>query len=279
MKRKIIKIDQDLCDGCGLCLPGCPEGALQIIDGKARLVSDLFCDGLGACVGDCPRGALTIEEREASPYDERRVMEEIIPQGAATIQAHLRHLRDHGEDGYLSQAIDFLQERKIAVPEEFGPEKPAATEGSNRAGCPSSRVREFSQPEDNPGAREKPAPSQLRQWPVQLNLVPPAAAFLEGADLLLTADCVPIAYGGFHEDLLKNRVVVCGCPKFDDAKGYRERLAEYFRQHEIRSLTIARMEVPCCSSLSALAQQALTDSGKKIPFREVVIGVRGDKLN
>lgn len=279
MKRKIIKIDRDLCDGCGLCLPGCPEGALQIIDGKARLVSDLFCDGLGACVGDCPRGALTIEEREASPYDERRVMEEIIPQGPATIQAHLKHLRDHGEEKFLSQAIDFLRERKIAVPDGFGPKESAVTKDSGRTGCPSSHVLEFSKPEDNPADPANPAPSQLRQWPVQLNLVPPAAAFLEGADLLLTADCVPIAYGDFHEDLLKGRVVVCGCPKFDDAEGYRERLAEYFRQHEIESLTVARMEVPCCSSLSALARQALTDSGKEIPFREVVIGVRGDKLN
>lgn len=277
MKRKIIKIDHELCNGCGLCLPGCPEGALQIIDGKARLVSDLFCDGLGACVGECPRGALTVEEREAQPYDEKRVMAQIVPQGRATIRAHLEHLQDHNEKGYLAEALDFLRERKIPVPEGFGPKDHPTAESSSRCGCPSAQVLDFAERAAAGPAPAGPAPSRLGQWPVQLNLVPPAAPFLEGADLLVTADCVPIAYGGFHEDLLKDRVVVCGCPKFDDAQAYRERLAEYFRQHEIKSVTVARMEVPCCSGLTALARQALADSGQEIPFKEVVIGVRGEK--
>jgi ferredoxin len=278
MKRKIIKIDYDLCDGCGLCLPGCPEGALQIIDGKARLVSDLFCDGLGACVGECPKGALTVEDREAQPYDEERVMEEIVPQGPATIRAHLEHLEDHGEKEYLARALEFLKKRKIEIPEGFQLKETGESGGAEPCGCPSAQIIEFAGGGEDQPAPAGPAPSRLRQWPVQLNLVPPAAPFLEGADLLLAADCVPIAYGGFHEDLLKNRVVVCGCPKFDDAQAYRERLAECFRQHEIKSLTVARMEVPCCSGLTALARQALADSGKDIPFQETVIGVRGEKL-
>ncbi len=278
MKRKIIKIDHDLCDGCGLCLPGCPEGALQIIDGKARLVSDLFCDGLGACVGECPKGALTVEEREAHPYDEERVMEEIVPQGSATILAHLEHLEEHGEKEYLSRALDFLKERKIEIPGGFRQKRTGEAGGSGPGGCPGARIIEFSDDGKDQPPTTGPAPSRLKQWPVQLNLVPPGAPFLEGADLLVTADCVPIAYGGFHEDLLKDRVVVCGCPKFDDAGAYRERLAEYFRQHDIKSVTVARMEVPCCSGLTALARGALADSGKDLPFRETVIGVRGEKL-
>ncbi len=278
MKRKIIKIDHELCDGCGLCLPGCPEGALQIIDGKARLVSDLFCDGLGACVGECPQGALTVEEREAEPYDEARVMEEIVPQGPATILAHLEHLREHGEKEYLSRALDFLKKRNIEIPEEFEQKRTGGSGDPGTGGCPGARIVEFSGNGKDQPASMGPAPSRLRQWPVQLNLVPPAAPFLEGSDLLVTADCVPIAYGGFHEDLLKGRTVVCGCPKFDDAGAYRERLAGYFRQHEIKSVTVARMEVPCCSGLTALARGALADSGKEIPFRETVISVRGEKL-
>ncbi len=279
MKRKIIKIDHELCDGCGLCLPGCPEGALQIIEGKARLVSDLFCDGLGACIGHCPRGAIAVEEREAEPYDEDRVMEQIVPQGEATILAHLKHLEEHGEKVYLSRALTYLQQRRIAVPERFRSQEPKDAGGSRPGGCPSARIIEFSGGEIDQPVSTGPAPSRLRQWPVQLNLVPPGAPFLEGADLLVAADCVPIAYGGFHEDLLQGRVVVCGCPKFDDAAAYRERLAEYFRQHEIKSVTVARMEVPCCSGLTALLRGALADSGKEIPFRETIISVRGEKQN
>ena len=279
MKRKIIKIDHELCDGCGLCLPGYPEGALQIIDGKARLVSDLFCDGLGACIGECPKGALEVVEREALPYDEERVMEEIVPQGPATIRAHLEHLREHGEKEYLSRALDFLKERKIEIPEGFKQKRTGESGGSSPCGCPSARIIEFSGDETGQPASTGPAPSRLRQWPVQLNLVPPGAPFLEGADLLVAADCVPIAYGSFHEDLLKGRTVVCGCPKFDDAAAYRERLAGYFRQHEIKSVTVARMEVPCCSGLTALTRGALADSGKEIPFRETIISVRGEKQN
>ncbi len=277
MKRKIIKIDHSLCDGCGLCLPGCPEGALRIIDGKARLVSDLFCDGLGACLGHCPRGAIAVEEREAEPYDEDRVMEQIVPQGQATIRAHLEHLEEHGEKEYLSRALAYLKNRRIAVPERFQPPETSGPGGPETCGCPSARILDFTR-EKAAGPAAAPAPSRLGQWPVQLNLVPPAAPFLEGADLLVTADCVPIAYGGFHEDLLKGRVVVCGCPKFDDAAAYRERLAGYFRQHDIKSVTVARMEVPCCSALTALTREALADSGKDIPFRETVISVRGERL-
>lgn len=280
MKRKIIKIDEELCNGCGQCIPECPEGALQIIDGKARLVSDLFCDGLGACLGYCPRGAIKVEEREAEEYDERRVMENVVRQGRNVILAHLEHLKGHHQLGFLKEAVDFLKEKEIELPSGFADdidpvrcETPAHT-------CPGTRLMDRRETTDEESGDSGPAPkavSRLRQWPVQLNLVPPGAPFLDGADLLVAADCVPFAYAGFHEELLKERVVVCGCPKFDDGAAYLERLTEYFRQHDIKSVTVARMVVPCCGGILRLVKEALIASGKDIPLREVVIGIDGER--
>ncbi len=243
MKRKIIKIDEGKCNGCGECIPNCPEGALQVIDGKARLVSDLFCDGLGACLGHCPQGAIEVEEREAGEYDERRVMDNVVKQGENVVKAHLDHLREHGQSEYLKEAVDFLEERGLEVP--------SASPLSKKEG--------------------------LRQWPIQLNLVPPSAPFLEGADLLVAADCVPFAYAGFHQDLLKGRIVVAGCPKFDDRQAYREKLTAFFREHEFKSVTVARMEVPCCRGIQVLVEEALRASGKEMLLSEVIIGVGGEK--
>lgn len=197
MKRKIIRIDDRICDGCGRCLPNCSEGALQIIDHKARLVSDLFCDGLGACIGTCPLGAIAVEEREAEPYDERRVM------------------------------LD--------------------------------------------------AASELRSWPVQLQLLNPHAPFLAGADLLIAADCVPFAHAGFHQRFLKGKVAVIFCPKLDrSADLYVEKLTTIFKSHDIRSVTVARMEVPCCGGTTELTRQAMRQAGKGIPVREYVVSLGGE---
>ncbi len=277
MKRSIITIDEDKCNGCGLCVPDCPEGALQVIDGKVRLVSDLFCDGLGACLKTCPEGALTVEEREAEPYSERKVMDNVVKHGANVIKAHLHHLKDHGEMKYLREAVEYLQEKGIPVP----PYDDAAHAG-HHAGCPGSSAMDMR----NRGAAQSPAVgapavgSELRQWPVQLKLLNPAAPYFEGADLLLAADCVPFAYGNFHRDFLYNRIVIMFCPKLDPyMEEYIDKVAAILSMHEIRSITVARMEVPCCGGINVVLERAMAKAGKSVPVREAVIGIRGNVLH
>lgn len=279
MKRKIIKIDEEKCNGCGLCIPNCPEGALQIIDGKARLISDLFCDGLGACIGHCPEGAITIEEREAEPYDEKKVMENIVKQGKNVIKAHLEHLKEHGETEYLRQAVNLLKEKGIAVPNLE--EAHSMTHGHSHGTmeCPGSKVMEFRQKEE--AAKDVPAfkgISQLRQWPVQIMLVPPFAPYLQDADLLIAADCVPFAYADFHQDLLKGKVLLIGCPKLDDIGFYNEKFVQILENNNIKSITCAHMEVPCCFGLVNAVESAIAESGKDIPFEDVNISIRGERL-
>lgn len=278
MKRKIISIDENKCTGCGFCVPDCPEGALQIIDGKARLVSDLFCDGLGACLGTCPEGAITIEERDAEPYNERRVMENIILQGESVIKAHLAHLKDHGQQEYYHEARACLREKGISIPGETGYDKSKhVSPHSSDDGCPGARVMTIENKAERVNACNMSSVSRLGQWPVQLMLVPPAAPYFQGTDLLITADCVPFAYAGFHEDLLKGKIVLVGCPKLDDSDLYREKLTEIVTSNEIRSLTVAHMEVPCCFGLVQLVRDAVNVSGKSVPFEDVVIGINGGR--
>ncbi len=269
-KRDIITIDEEKCTGCGNCIPGCPEGALQLIDGKARLISDLFCDGLGACIGECPEDAISVENREAEPYDEARVMGNIVKQGKNTIKAHLKHLKDHGESGLLKQAIDYLEEKGIEIP----PEEKA--EEKLPCGCPGSSIRDMrdgsQEKEDAGGASQR---SELRQWPVQINLVPVNAPYFDGADILLAADCVPFAYGNFHRDLLKGKILLVGCPKLDDAGFYREKITEIIKNNDIKSVTAATMEVPCCFGMVKLLHDAVAASGKDIPVEEITIKVDG----
>lgn len=304
MKRQIITIDEDKCDGCELCIPNCPEGALQIIDGKARLISDLFCDGLGACIGHCPQGAITVEEREAEAYDERKVMKNVAEQGANVVKAHLEHLHEHGQTEYLKEAIQYLIEKDLDVPEEFRadfgkddikgakggtkghhvPEVKTASSGPAAAavsGCPGCQVIDMNDGEehDSPGGPAVPLSSALRQWPVQITLVPPFAPYFKDADLLIAADCVPFAYPGFHGDLLKGKVVLVGCPKLDDTNSYVEKLSQVFLQNDIKRITIAHMEVPCCFGLERIVKAALDASGKDIPVEDVNISVKGERLN
>ncbi len=229
--RKIIRIDEEKCDGCGQCATACAEGAIQIIDGKAKLVSETYCDGLGACIGECPQDAIALEDREAADFD------------AAAVEKH------------LSAAT---QAEAQAVPS-----------------CPSCQVLDFGEAEE--AAPVASAPSALRQWPVQIHLVPPTAPYLQDADLLIAADCVPFAYAGFHQDLLAGKALLIGCPKLDDLDAYVAKLTDVFRLNDIRGVTVARMEVPCCGGLVHAVRQALKASGKDIPFDEVVIGARGDK--
>lgn len=268
VKRKIIKIDEKKCNGCGLCIPNCPEGALQIIDGKARLVSDLFCDGLGACIGHCPQGAITIEEREAEPYDEKKTMENIVKQGKNVIKAHLEHLKEHNETEYLNEAIKFLKEKNIENPLEVD-----KMEHSHFGGCPGAAIREVNTTVNAKNNTEQA--SALRQWPVQLNLLPPSAPFFQNADLLIAADCVPFANANFHSKLLKGKSLAIGCPKLDDIEDYKEKIKAMIEMNDLNTITVAIMEVPCCYGLYNIVEEALDESGKRITLNKVVIGVDG----
>ncbi len=238
--RKIIQIDEDLCDGCGNCVIACAEGAIKIVDGKARVIADKYCDGLGACIGDCPEGALTIVEREADDFDEKAV-EELLKQKASE-----------------------------------SPKKESAT-----CGCPSSVLKTFSSAHDacacvnHPTVQEAQGRSFLGHWPVQIRLIPPGAPFLKNADVVIAADCVPVAYPCFHSDFLKGRAVMIGCPKFDNPDEYVEKLAQVFKVSAIKSITVVIMEVPCCSALPMIVKKALAGAGVDIPTREVVISPQG----
>jgi NAD-dependent dihydropyrimidine dehydrogenase PreA subunit/phosphohistidine swiveling domain-containing protein len=307
MKRKIISIDTEKCTGCGQCIPDCPEGALQLIDGKARLVSDLFCDGLGACIGTCPEGAISIIEREAVPYDEKSVMATIAKQGVQVIKAHLEHLAGHGQTDLYDQAIEYLIENGMPIPDHTAPErrKPAVVhpcsgqpaagrmgEGTCSpgphaahpfAGCPGSAARSIPREGKERGMPVQPeagtTASELRQWPVQLALLNPAAPYFDNADLLVSADCVPFAYAGFHQELLQGKILIIFCPKLDaDIDGYIEKLAAIFTRHSIKSITVARMEVPCCGGVRYVVDKALEKAGKKIPVEEMTISIRGGIL-
>ena len=241
--RKIIQIDEDLCNGCGNCVPSCAEGALEIVDGKARVVADIYCDGLGACLGECPTGALTIHEREADEFDEHAV------------------------------------EKRLA---ETRPEPPPAKHVLPMGGgCPGQRLQSFgaAAPAPGPSAPAQAEESALSHWPVQITLVPPTAPFLKGADLLVLADCVPVAFPTLHRDFLQGKRVMMGCPKLDDVEAYVEKFAQIGRVSGVRSITTVVMEVPCCSALPRIVRQGLERAGARIPMEEVVISVRGKILD
>lgn len=278
MKRKIIKINEERCNGCGNCIPDCPEGALQMIDGKARLVSDLFCDGLGACIGTCPVGAIEVEEREAVPYDEKRVMEEnIIKAGANTIKAHLKHLKDHGELGYYNTAIEVLKEKNIPVPQTKEVHQECST-----GGCPGSKPMSFKdiyKPKKEETAKVHKQ-SELQTWPTQLQLMHPGASYLQNADLLFAADCAPFAYANFHQDFIKGKVLVNFCPKLDTTiEHYIEKLTMMFENMNINSITIVRMEVPCCGGMEMIIRQALVKANSNLQPEVKIISIKGEIKN
>ncbi|MDD3536217.1 MAG: 4Fe-4S binding protein [Candidatus Cloacimonetes bacterium] len=269
MIRQIIKIDEEKCNGCGLCIPGCPEGALQIIDGKARLVSDLFCDGLGACIGNCPEGAILVETRKAEPYNEAIVMQNIMKAGVNTIKAHLKHLKDHGEMGYYAEAIEILKANGYDIDaltqEELMP-----------CGCSGTHAKSIEPCQEAKPQATGEVHSELRQWPVQLMLINPAASYFDNADLLLSADCAPYAFGDFHRRFLKDKIVITFCPKLDpDIERYIDKLSQIFILHEIKSVTILRMEVPCCGGMEVILKRALERSGKMHFVKVNVISVEG----
>lgn len=286
MKRKIVQIDEEKCNGCGACIPNCPEGAMQVIDGKARLISDLLCDGLGACLGHCPQGAISIIEREAEAYDERKVMANMVRQGMNVVKAHLEHLRDHGQSEYLLQAISYLDEKGIENPlaaEHKG--KSAKVNAARHAeGCPGARMFDFTaegkRPQAEPGTEPVgKAVSQLRQWPVQMHLISPTAPYFQGADVVLAADCTAYALGSFHADYLKGKALAIACPKLDQEQEiYVEKIKSWFEDAKINTLTVLIMQVPCCHGLLGLAQEALKESKRKVPIKYVIVSLQGKIL-
>lgn len=285
MQRQIIAIDEKKCTGCGDCIPACPEGALQVIDGKARLISDLFCDGLGACIGCCPTGAMTVETREAEPYNERRVMiESIVPAGKNVIAAHLRHLADHGQQAFLEEALQCLKELGI----ENSLQQPASAASHAHSGhhhgggCPGSAMRSFGSKSNQPLAASSDAqqPSALRQWPIQLHLVSPEAPYYHGSDLLLAADCAAFAVGNFHTAFMQGKSLAIACPKLDSGmEVYVEKLAIMIERSRINTITVALMEVPCCGGLMTLVAEALRRTSRKVPVKRIVIGLEGNVLS
>ena len=236
MIRRIIEIDQNKCNGCGACASACHEGAIGMVNGKAKLLRDDYCDGLGDCLPACPEDAITFVEREAAAYDEEAVL-----------------------------AAKLAKEEKLPC------------------GCPGSAVQTISCQTDTAAAeknaaKEKPAKSHLRQWPVQMKLAPVSAPWLDGAKLLIAADCTAYAYADFHKDFMKNNVTLVGCPKLD-AVDYSIKLTEILRRHDIKSITVVRMEVPCCGGIEFAVKNALQESGKRIPWNVVTISVSGEILD
>ena len=295
MKREIIKIDEEKCNGCGLCIPSCPEGALQIIDGKARLVSDLMCDGLGACIGECPEGAIEIEEREAEPYNEAAVIKEIVKFGENTVIAHLKHLLDHNEMVYFETAVDYLtdQGHHFTFDVENALDKVYAKSMSGdcaHGGCPGTKNFTFDidLKEVDKAGKSDPiragvpwdsSPSELRQWPVQMHLINPAAPYFRDADVVLAADCVAFSVGNFHQKYLQGHSLAIACPKLDTGKeAYVEKLTAMIDEARINSLQVIVMEVPCCSGLVHIANLAREAATRKIQIKKTVIGIRGDVL-
>lgn len=299
MLREIVKIDEDLCNGCGDCIPNCHEGALQLIDNKARLISDLLCDGLGACIGHCPQDAITIEKREAAPYDEVEVMKDMVSKGKNTVIAHLKHLKDHNEKEFLSQGVEFLLENREKL--DFSPEEVitaltnqikeekhqhhhAEPSGScNTGGCPGSAEQDFRDLKPTFAAASPVAdnaPSELKQWPVQMHLLNPQASFFKGSDLLIAADCVAFSLGNFHQKYLKDKTLAIACPKLDSNQDiYIQKLVSMIDDSKINTITLMIMEVPCCGGLLQMVKMALQQANRNVPVKKMVVGIQGDILS
>ncbi|MDD3687004.1 MAG: 4Fe-4S binding protein [Bacteroidales bacterium] len=285
MIREIVKIDENLCDGCGLCVPNCHEGALQIIDGKARLISDLMCDGLGACLGHCPHGAITIEKREAAPYNEVEVVKDILPKGKNVMIAHLKHLRDHNENEFFRQAITWMEENRTSLPFDLNEVKAevhkafAAKPGASACGCPGSAEKTFNTPKMNFTANNAEVPSALTHWPVQMHLINPIANHFKGSDLVLAADCVAFSMGGFHSKLLKGKTLAIMCPKLDhNLNVYVEKIVSLIDDAQVNTITVVMMEVPCCGGMLRFVKEVQSIAKRKVPVKAMIVSVSGEVL-
>jgi len=296
MKRDILKINEDLCTGCGLCVPNCHEGALQVIDDKVRLISEIMCDGLGACIGHCPEDAITIEKREAEPYSETQVMERMVSKGKNTVIAHLKHLKDHGETGFLKEGVSYLNEfcndlgfnLDEVLSEVHNHGKTVATELNTQVhthnhqggGCPGSIAMVIEKPGQSVNQTNvADQPSELRQWPVQMHLINPDASYFQGADLLLAADCVAFSMGNFHSKHLKGKSLAIACPKLDHGtEVYVEKLTAMIDVAKINTITVMMMEVPCCGGLLQMVRTALDNATRKVPVMKIIAGINGEIL-
>lgn len=310
MKRDIIAIDRDLCNGCGLCVTGCHEGALQIIDDKAVLISELMCDGLGACIGECPEGAISIEHREAEAYDEVLTISKMVANGKNTVIAHLKHLKDYNEKEYLRQGVEWLlanQDKLNFKVEEVlhavhnhkkadacgcgdgdsqpKPQVHVQAHNHQGGGCPGSAARSFGNNAATATATAAVADnmisskSELSQWPIQLHLINPNSGQFQGSNLLLAADCVAFSLGNFHSDYLKGKTLAIACPKLDSNKEiYVEKIAALIDKAQIDTITVMKMEVPCCGGLLQLARMAMEQSTRKVPIKLLTVGIQGDIL-
>jgi NAD-dependent dihydropyrimidine dehydrogenase PreA subunit/uncharacterized protein (DUF779 family) len=301
MLREIVHIDEDLCNGCGDCVPACHEGALQIIDAKARLVSDLMCDGLGACLGHCPQGAITIEKREAEPYNETEVMKIMVDKGANTVVAHLQHLKDHREFDFLKEGVRFLKANAEALDFDVNEvisrvhnggsghqhehhhephQQVRAMHHQGGGGCPGSQAMSFAAQGGNQVQEQQVSgKSELRQWPVQMHLINPRAGYFQNSDLVLAADCVAFALGNFHQKWLKDKTVAIACPKLDDGQDvYIEKLQSLIDDAQINTMTVMIMQVPCCGGLLQMARMAAQNATRKVPVKAVVVGIQGEIL-
>jgi NAD-dependent dihydropyrimidine dehydrogenase PreA subunit len=290
MKREIIKINENLCNGCGICVPNCHEGALQIIDGKARLVSDLMCDGLGACIGHCPEGAITIEQREAAPYNEVETIISMIPKGENTIIAHFTHMVEHNEMEFYNQGMAYLKAHEAELPfdlnrivkrfegsDDHGSCKSGQSHQQGGA-CPGSAAKQFGHHASTNNVEGNQA-STLTHWPVQLHLINPDSSHFKNSDLLIAADCTAFSMGNFHRDYLKGKTLVIACPKLDHStEVYVEKFTALIRDAKVNTISVMMMEVPCCHSLIPMVKQALEQSSRKVPVKAIIVGVQGNVL-
>ena len=269
MKRQIIRIDENKCNGCGLCASACAEGAIQMVDGKARLVSEIFCDGLGACLGECPVDAISIELREAEPYDERKTLENLIPQGLKVVRLHLEHLKSHGQQKLYDEGLAVLKEKGIDLPDLGSVPAPTSFDGPGSMSLPIH---------SGPSMAASPyvGNAKKKNWPIQLQLVNPDSTTFDNADLVIAADCTAFSLPDFYRQYTLGKTLIVFCPKLDHAtEHYVEKLAAIFSRHRIRSLTVLRMLVPCCGGTSMIVRKALELSGKDIPVEEKIIDFDG----
>lgn len=302
MERDIIFIDEELCDGCGDCIPNCHEGALQLIDNKARLISDLMCDGLGACIGHCPQGAITMEKREAEPYNETEVIKAMVTKGRNTVIAHLLHLVEHNEHAFVKEGVTWLRNNEPALDFDLeevvrtvhsAKEKAQATpinitqmapqpvpqQEAAGCGCAGSEAREIKRDEPAVASTGIQA-SELRQWPVQFHLINPAAGYFKGADLLLAADCSAFTMGNFHSDYLKGKSLIIACPKLDsEQETYVQKLVQLIDHSMVNTIHVLIMEVPCCGGIMRLLDQAVGIANRKVPVKCSVVSVGGEILS
>jgi len=256
IKRQIIKIDEEKCNGCALCIPACPEGALQIIDGIAKLVKQTFCDGLGACLGDCPEDALHLVDEYVDEYDEQGVIDHLKEKSPELLKKHIEHLKEHGIEPPIHES------QKSAAPV---------------MACPSSRMQVWDTDSKQTDGSVN-IPSQLRQWPIQLHLVPPTAPYFRSADVSLIADCVPFTYPNFHKEFLKDKAIAIACPKLDNVEPYVEKIKQIILSSQPKSLSVIFLEVPCCSGLVHIAMQAIMASGQDVSFSITRVGIKGEIL-